>query len=272
MRLTRTNSDVAAVVDHQQFIGDYLTSIFTGEWRHLRPATTDIRYMMPIARFVKQTVKDELQIRSRQIIVCITICQCSCDVKQPTVNYFFTSSSLSPQIFDLRQIVELDLTRIQEIIQLADIDRRTSDRTIIYSDVHFIHIKSDRYKDILPAVQIILICTQIDYRNPVRTTNQHLLDRTVVPASFIIGLCPCILHIFGHRHIHITIRNRRRRYIIPYLNELTPVTVITAIKSIVHHFDFFITSTERNPDRIFPMRIGIKRTNLSIYRRYDFGI
>src|SRR5690625_3669287 len=100
MRLARTDSYVTAVVDHQQFIRYYFTSIFTGEWRHLRPATTDIRYMMPIAGFVKQTVKDELQIRSIQFIV-ITICQRSRDVKQPTVHHFFTASALSPQLVDL---------------------------------------------------------------------------------------------------------------------------------------------------------------------------
>src|SRR5690625_394553 len=100
MRLTRTNIDVAAVVDHQQFIRYYFTSIITGERGSISPTTTDIRYMMPIARFVKQTVKDELQIRSIQFIV-ITICQCSCDVKQPTVHHFFTASALSPQLVDL---------------------------------------------------------------------------------------------------------------------------------------------------------------------------
>src|SRR5690625_106723 len=220
--------------------------------------------MMSVSGIVKQTVKDELQFCSRQIIVVIAICQSSRNVKQPSVYYFLTAISLLPQLIDLLQIVQFNLSCIQEIAKLIDVDSRISYGTAIHSSIHVLSIETNRYKDVLPAVQTFNASAKINYRCPVRTTYEHRLNSTIVPAPFIIRFCPCILDIFRHRPIYITIRDRRRRYIVPYLHILTPMTLIATIRCRIYYFDrITITSTERNVDRILRMRIGVQRTNFS---------
>src|SRR5690606_26756682 len=147
-----------------------------------------------------------------------------CDGKQPRV-YRFTATVLSvfPQPNDLIVEVLFDLTIAEEYLKVIDIEsviNAGSGTSTTGSSCRVSTIVSQIFQDVYPGDITTFFgiwsqfFTDVDAVDPVTTTSQSKIDRTVVPASFIKSLS---MYPFGFAvqcDVHRTIRYNGRRCIV----------------------------------------------------------
>src|SRR5690606_7048656 len=197
------NSPVAAVIHNQQFCSYFLASIQTLEWNRLSPSSTQQGKFISITRLSMQIVENGLKIPwiqgvtmiiSSTAILSNSLGQC----KNPCFYHFLSAVQIIfPQPYDLIEEIFFYFSLIQESRDIIDIYGIVIEVSILTSSSSSgsSSWNPQVIQDIDPAIISSFVIgigtdhsTYVDAVKPVRTTSQHQLNRTVIPASFVKSL------------------------------------------------------------------------------------